>query len=105
MVVKGCYVVLSCHLELKSPKTNTRKNVVFIILESFGDKMIHQTINGVKLTPFTDSLLDQSCYFKNGIANGKQSIEAMPAIFASIPNLMATPYILSSFCNNKLNKR
>jgi phosphoglycerol transferase MdoB-like AlkP superfamily enzyme len=48
-------------------------------------------------------LLNQSCYFKNGIANGKQSIEAMPAIFASIPNLMATPYILSSFCNNKLN--
>ena len=88
---------------VQTKQTNTNKNVVFIILESFGDKMIHQTINGVKLTPFTDSLLDQSCYFKNGIANGKQSIEAMPAIFASIPNLMATPYILSSFCNNKLN--
>ena len=87
----------------QTKQNSTSKNVVFIILESFGDKMIHQTINGIKLTPFTDSLLNQSCYFKNGIANGKQSIEAIPAIFASIPNLMATPYILSSFCNNKLN--
>ena len=80
-----------------------KKNVVIIILESFGDKMIHQTINGIKITPFTDSLLGQSCYYENGIANGKQSIEALPAIFASIPHLMNTPYILSSFCNNRLN--
>jgi phosphoglycerol transferase MdoB-like AlkP superfamily enzyme len=86
-----------------SSKKENKKNVVIIILESFSDKMIHQTINGIKNTPFTDSLLSQSCYYENGIANGKQSIEALPAIFASIPHLMNTPYILSSFCNNKLN--
>ncbi len=86
-----------------SSKKEIKKNVVIIILESFGDKMIHQTINGIKITPFTDSLLGQSCYYENGISNGKQSIEALPAIFASIPHLMNTPYILSSFCNNKLN--
>ena len=81
----------------------SKKNVVVIILESFGDNMIHQTVNGMKITPFTDSLLDQSYYYENGIANGKQSIEAFPAIFASMPHLMATPYILSSFCNNNLD--
>jgi len=86
-----------------SSKNENKKNVVIIILESFSDKMIHQTINGIRITPFTDSLLSQSCYYENGIANGKQSIEALPAIFASIPHLMNTPYILSSFCNNKLN--
>ena len=86
-----------------SSKKENKKNVVIIILESFGDKMIHQTINGIKITPFTDSLLSQSCYYENGIANGKQSIEALPSIFASMPHLMNTPYILSSFCNNKLN--
>ncbi len=86
-----------------SSKKEIKKNVVIIILESFGDKMIHQTINGIRITPFTDSLLSQSCYYENGIANGKQSIEALPAIFASMPHLMNTPYILSSFCNNKLN--
>jgi phosphoglycerol transferase MdoB-like AlkP superfamily enzyme len=85
-----------------SPKKRIKKNVVIIILESFGDKMIHQTINGIRITPFTDSLLSQSCYYENGIANGKQSIESLPAIFASIPHLMNTPYILSSYCNNKL---
>lgn len=83
--------------------THSTKNVVFIILESFGDKMLKQTVNGIKLTAFTDSLLKQSYYFENGIANGQQSIESLPAIFASLPNLMRTPYILSSFCNNKLN--
>lgn len=83
--------------------THSTKNVVFIILESFGDKMLKQTVNGIKLTAFTDSLLNQSYYFENGIANGQQSIESLPAIFASLPNLMRTPYILSSFCNNKLN--
>jgi phosphoglycerol transferase MdoB-like AlkP superfamily enzyme len=86
-----------------SSKKENKKNVVIIILESFSDKMIHQTMNGIKITPFTDSLLSQSCYYENGIANGKQSIEALPAIFASIPHLMNTPYILSSFCNNRLN--
>ena len=86
-----------------SSKNENKKNVVIIILESFSDKMIHQTINGIRITPFTDSLLSQSCYYENGIANGKQSIESLPAIFASIPHLMNTPYILSSYCNNKLN--
>jgi phosphoglycerol transferase MdoB-like AlkP superfamily enzyme len=86
-----------------SSKNENKKNVVIIILESFSDKMIHQTMNGIKITPFTDSLLSQSCYYENGIANGKQSIESLPAIFASIPHLMNTPYILSSFCNNRLN--
>ena len=78
------------------------KNVVVILLESFGDKMIFKKENGIKITPFLDSLLSESLYYCNGMANGKQSIEALPAIFASLPNLTNTPYILSAFCNNKI---
>lgn len=78
------------------------KNVVVILLESFGNKMIFKKENGIKITPFLDSLLSESLYYYNGMANGKQSIEALPAIFASLPNLTNTPYILSAFCNNKI---
>ncbi len=78
------------------------KNVVVILLESFGDKVIFKKENGIKITPFLDSLLSESRYYCNGMANGKQSIEALPAIFASLPNLTNTPYILSSFCNNNI---
>jgi len=78
------------------------KNVVLIILESFGDKVISKKENGIKITPFLDSILSESLYYCNGMANGKQSIEALPAIFASLPNLTNTPYILSAFCNNKI---
>jgi len=90
------------HQASKIEGSQKGKNVVVILLESFGDKMIFKQENGIKITPFLDSLLSESLYYCNGMANGKQSIEALPAIFASLPNLTHTPYILSAFCNNKI---
>ncbi|MES2543674.1 MAG: sulfatase-like hydrolase/transferase [Bacteroidota bacterium] len=82
-------------------KTNSegiiKKNVVVIILESFGDENLHQGY-----TPFLDSLITQSYYFKNGFANGKVSIDAVPSIFSSIPSLMNTSLISSSYSLNKV---
>ena len=67
-----------------------KKNVVVIILESFGDENIHKGY-----TPFLDSLITQSYYFKNGFANGKLSIDAVPSTLSSIPSLMNTSIISS----------
>ncbi len=79
-----------------------RPNVVVIILESFGKEFIGY-YNGQKtFTPFLDSLLEQSLTFEHGFANGKKSIEAVPSIFGSIPSLMETPYIVSTYGSNEV---
>lgn len=78
-----------------------KTNVVILILESFGDEYCGLNSKN-SFTPFFDSVLKQSLYFKNGFANGKKSIEAVPSILASIPTLMDNPYISSSYGNNKI---
>lgn len=75
----------------------TKKNLVVIILESFGDENIH-----LGYTPFLDSLITKSYYFKNGFANGKVSIDAVPSTMSSIPSLMNTPMISSGYSLNKI---
>jgi phosphoglycerol transferase MdoB-like AlkP superfamily enzyme len=78
-------------------------NVVILILESFGNEFVGtENLNKTSYTPFLDSLIDKSLYFKNGFANGKKSIEAVPAILASIPSLMDNPYISSPYGNNQI---
>ncbi|MGB0896315.1 MAG: LTA synthase family protein, partial [Flavobacteriaceae bacterium] len=74
-----------------------KKNIVIIILESFGDENVSYSnpINGN--TPFLDSLITKSLYFKNGFANGRVSIDAVPSIISGIPNIFGTPYINSTY--------
>jgi phosphoglycerol transferase MdoB-like AlkP superfamily enzyme len=74
-----------------------KKNVVIFILESFGDENLHRGF-----TPFIDSLATQSYYFKNGFANGKVSIDAVPSTLSSIPSLMNTSIISSGYSLNKV---
>jgi phosphoglycerol transferase MdoB-like AlkP superfamily enzyme len=74
-----------------------KKNVVIIILESFGDENVQKGY-----TPFLDSLITKSYYFKNGFANGKVSIDAVPSIMSSIPSLMNTSLISSEYSLNKV---
>lgn len=83
---------------LNSEIPATKKNVVILILESFGDENI-----GRGCTPFLDSLITKSYYFKNGFANGKVSIDAVPSILSSIPSLMNNSFISSSYSLNKVN--
>ncbi len=81
-----------------------KTNVVVIILESFGNEYVgffNKENRGY--TPFFDSILSNSLTFDMGIANGKKSIEAVPAILASIPNLMDNPYISSPYATNDLD--
>jgi len=84
------------------------KNIVLIIMESLSSEHIgafnRHIPNYPGFTPFLDSLIDseKSIAF-NGFANGKQSIEAVPAIVASIPTLMNRPYIISSYAGNQIN--
>lgn len=74
-----------------------KKNVVIIILESFGDENLRQGY-----TPFVDSLITESYYFKNGFANGKVSIDAVPSTLSSIPSLLNNSLISTSYSLNEV---
>lgn len=72
-----------------------KKNVVFIILESFSQEYMGcYNENATSYTPFLDGLAKQSLCFQ-GRSNGKESIESIPAILASIPSWSLCPFIMS----------
>ncbi len=83
------------------------KNIVVIVLESFGKEYIgayNQELseeNYQGFTPFLDSLIEHSTTFYS-MANGSKSIDALPSILAGIPALQ-TPYILSHYSSNDLS--
>ncbi|HEY1194405.1 LTA synthase family protein [Flavobacterium sp.] len=83
-------------LSLNPKGLSNKKNVVIIILESFGNENIQ-----CGQTPFLDSLLTKSHYFKNAFANGKVSIDAVPSTISSIPSLMNNSFITSGYALNK----
>lgn len=84
----------------------TKKNVVVIILESFGKESVgfynKELDNGkyTGFTPFLDSLAAVSKIYWNSFANGRKSIDAIPSIFSSIPSgldpFVLTPYVSDS---------
>lgn len=80
-----------------------KKNVVILILESFSANRIGYFNDSTNsLTPFLDSLLIQSLTFK-GTANGKKSIEGIPAILSGIPSLMRQPFLTSVYASNSFS--
>jgi phosphoglycerol transferase MdoB-like AlkP superfamily enzyme len=79
-----------------------QKNVVVIILESFGKEYVGFFNGGNGYTPFLDSLCHNSYVFVNAYANGKKSIEALPSILSSIPSLLDIPLINSPYQTNQL---
>jgi len=81
-------------------------NVMIIILESVSCEHIgilnHALDNGryQGFTPFLDSLIRQGLYF-NAFANGKTSIQGVPAILSAIPSLMNESFIQSGYASGK----
>lgn len=74
-----------------------KKNVVVIILESFGKEYVGYFNNGKGYTPFLDSLCGKSLLFTQAYANGKRSSDAVPAILSSVPSLLDVPFINSVY--------
>lgn len=79
-------------------------NVVVIIMESFSSE--YSAVYGNRTdtyTPVLDSLSDNGMAFYRCFANGKKSIEGIPAVLAGFPTLMNEPYITSVFAGNSIN--
>ena len=86
----------------------TSRNIVILILESFGQEYWGYYNQGASeggrtggYTPFLDSLATQSLAFRHAYANGRKSIDAMPSILSGIP-MFVEPYILTRYANNQV---
>lgn len=78
----------------------TGRNVVLFIMESFSAEHsallrpdLYENAEQKGYTPFLDSLMRQSYTFYNMYANGKRSIQALPAVWSSIPSFKS-PFVL-----------
>lgn len=80
-----------------------KKNVVLLIVESLGKEYVGYYNNGKGYTPFLDSLMQHSEVYTHAYANGKRSIEGIPAIIASMPSWLQGDYINSFYQTNKLH--
>jgi phosphoglycerol transferase MdoB-like AlkP superfamily enzyme len=81
-------------------------NVMVIILESISREHIgslNRTLEDGRyqgFTPFLDSLIRNGMYF-DAFANGKTSIQGIPAVLSGIPSLMNESFIQSSYAAGK----
>lgn len=86
--------------------TMAGKNVVVLILESFGREHMGAFNTDMPdnkgYTPFLDSLCNTGYAFKYAFANGRKSIEALPSALAGVPGL-ETPFILSHYSGDGIN--
>ena len=76
-------------------------NLVLIILKGIGQEMTgyYNPNHRYSLTPFLDTLLSQSLTF-DGRANAQRTVQSLPAILASIPDLMDDDFATSNYAGN-----
>ncbi len=85
-----------------------RKNVVVLIVESFGREYIgalNRDLEGGRYrgyTPCVDSLIARSVTFTHSYCNGRKSIDGMPSILSSIP-MFVEPFFLTPASMNQVS--
>ena len=81
-----------------------RKNIVVIIVESFGKEYIgaYNPRPEGSLTPFLDSLIEKSRSYRHSYGNGMKSIDGMPSILSSIP-MFVEPFITTEASLNHVS--
>jgi phosphoglycerol transferase MdoB-like AlkP superfamily enzyme len=85
-----------------------KKNVVVLIVESFGREYIgalNRTLDNSRYqgyTPHVDSLIAKSITFSHSYCNGRKSIDGMPSILSSIP-MFVEPFFLTPASMNHVS--
>ena len=86
----------------------TKKNVVVLIVESFGREYIGALNKNLEngqykgYTPNVDSLIGKSITFTRSFCNGRKSIDGMPSILSSIP-MFVEPFFLTPSSMNHVS--
>ncbi|GEP50799.1 sulfatase [Flavobacterium noncentrifugens] len=65
--------------------SETKKNVVFILVESLSGSFLKEFGNQQNITPFLDSLAQKSIFFENLYATGTRTVRGMEAVTLCIP--------------------
>ncbi len=84
----------------------TKKNVVVLIVESFGREYIGALNKTLErghykgYTPCIDSLISKSITFTHSYCNGRKSIDGMPSILSSIPMFVEPFFLTPASMNN-----
>lgn len=68
-----------------SAASETKKNVVFILVESLSANFLKTFGNKNNITPFMDSLAQKSVFFENLYATGTRTVRGMEAVTLCIP--------------------
>ena len=85
-----------------------KKNVVVLIVESFGREYIgalNKTLENGQYrgyTPHVDELISKSITFSHSYCNGRKSIDGMPSILSSIP-MFVEPFFLTPASMNHVD--
>jgi arylsulfatase A-like enzyme len=96
--------ISKCDLQFFGDKPVQKMNVCIIILESFGKEYTGLNGGGARsYTPFLDSLMKVSLVFDQAYANGLKSMAVVPAIFASIPNLLDKHFVHSKYAGIRVD--
>jgi phosphoglycerol transferase MdoB-like AlkP superfamily enzyme len=81
-------------------KVPNQMNVVILLVESLGSEYMGAGNPYPGFTPFIDSLANAGLNFNNHFANGRTSIDAVPAILLGVPRLMNEEFASSGYENN-----
>ena len=85
-----------------------RKNVVVLIVESFGREYIGALNKSLEnghykgYTPHVDSLIAKSVTFSHSYCNGRKSIDGMPSVLSGIP-MFVEPFFLTPASMNEVS--
>lgn len=82
------------HQLVSDSVTFKNKNVVVLIVESFGREYIGAYNDYEGYTPFLDSLISRSLIWEYSFGNGRKSIDGMPSVLSSIP-MFVEPFFLT----------
>jgi phosphoglycerol transferase MdoB-like AlkP superfamily enzyme len=83
-------------IKYNDKKQEIKPNVVILVIESYSEEA-----RLMGFTPFLDSLRSKSKFAKIGMATGKKSIDALPAIWSGIAGL-GFNYVLSPYAQNHM---
>jgi len=94
-------ILESDYHEIKQPNNTKPKNIVILILESFGEEYIFpDSKETIAYAPFLQELSKICTIHTQAYSNGTRSVDAIPAILEGVPKLTKTDFMYSNYIKN-----
>ena len=95
MITDSLYASSGKTYQFIRSRDNDSVNILFIIWESFTEKVLDLAIEQVEVTPHFNRLRNEGVYFSNAFASGDRTNKGIPAILSGYPAMPATTIIHS----------